>query len=154
MSNTGSHRRFHISVADERAWFFLLIFSVFFLIFFPFPGLGDLLASPLVLLLLLLLLLLPLRRRRLLLQLLLHYYDDYYDYYDYYYYYYSRASGVPIIFSATSRAALPGAEHESAQTGQQPVPRSVPGLSIFLTSGYDVIGWSSAVDSAVARSFI
>ena len=29
------------------AWFFLLIFSVFFLIFFPFPGLGDLLASPL-----------------------------------------------------------------------------------------------------------
>ena len=26
---------------------FLLIFSVFFLIFFPFPGLGDLLASPL-----------------------------------------------------------------------------------------------------------
>ena len=137
--------------------FFCFIFSVFFLIFFRFPGLGDLLASPLVLLLLLLLL--PLRRRRLLLQLLLHYYDDYYDYYDYYYYYYydyyySRASGVPIIFSATSRAALPGAEHESAQTGQQPVPRSVPGLSIFLTSGYDVIGWSSAVDSAVARSFI
>ena len=130
----------------------MLIFFRLFSYFFPFPGLGDLLASPLVLLLLLLLL--PLRRRRLLLQLLLHYYDDYYDYYDYYYYYYSRASGVPIIFSATSRAALPGAEHESAQTGQQPVPRSVPGLSIFLTSGYDVIGWSSAVDSAVARSFI
>ena len=131
----------------------LVFFAYFFSYFFPFPGLGDLLASPLVLLLLLLLL--PLRRRRLLLQLLLHYYDDYYDYYYYcYYYYYSRASGVPIIFSATSRAALPGAEHESAQTGQQPVPRSVPGLSIFLTSGYDVIGWSSAVDSAVARSFI
>ena len=130
---------------------FFAYFFPFFSYFFPFPGLGDLLASPLVLLLLLLLL--PLRRRRLLLQLLLHYYDDYYDYYDYYYYY-SRASGVPIIFSATSRAALPGAEHESAQTGQQPVPRSVPGLSIFLTSGYDVIGWSSAVDSAVARSFI
>ena len=136
----------------ETGLVFFAYFFVFFLIFFPFPGLGDLLASPLVLLLLLLLL--PLRRRRLLLQLLLHYYDDYYDYYDYYYYYSSRASGVPIIFSATSRAALPGAEHESAQTGQQPVPRSVPGLSIFLTSGYDVIGWSSAVDSAVARSFI
>ena len=30
-----------------RGLFFLLIFSVFFLIFFPFPGLGDLLASPL-----------------------------------------------------------------------------------------------------------
>ena len=135
------------------AWFFCLFFSVFFL-FFSVSWFGGPPSFPLVLLLLLLLLLLPLRRRRLLLQLLLHYYDDYYDYYDYYYYYYSRASGVPIIFSATSRAALPGAEHESAQTGQQPVPRSVPGLSIFLTSGYDVIGWSSAVDSAVARSFI
>ena len=30
-----------------RLGFFCLFFPVFFLIFFPFPGLGDLLASPL-----------------------------------------------------------------------------------------------------------